>query len=186
MIHDMLHTPDTHSTTYTSETEVEKNFSAIPIIEDYATKPIEEGFDWEEIVFRVKQENEIPLRESLYLVVFRSQRRFEEEAGERYIPDEQLAELDEGVLKEAQGSSGEDPSGFLYYFSGERDEDGNNISFCLWTSAEAVQKTSLGPDHHKAKLAARDAYKAIDFSAYTVSQGADGKIVHTLVFNRQY
>jgi hypothetical protein len=185
MSHDIPHTFRAYEAISASETGVDKKFEAIPIIEDYATKPIEEGFDWEEIIFRVKQENEISLKESLYLVVFRSQRRFEEEAGERFIPDELLAELDEGVLREARGSSSEE-SGFLYYFSGKRDEDGNNISFCLWTSGEAVQKTSLGPDHHKAKLAARDAYKAIDFSAYDVSQGVDGKIVHTLVFNRQY
>lgn len=185
MHHEIIHTADTYPA---METEVKEKFEAIPLSEDYVTDPIR-GFDWEEIMFNVKQEfnanpeNEIKLslRDDLYLVVFQSQRRLQTGSGGDYVSDEELAELDEGVLEEARKSSG-----FLYYFSGERNPEGKNMSFCLWTDPEAVQNASLGPAHARAKQAARSAYTEIDFSAYQIGQGSDGKIVHTLVFRKQY
>lgn len=186
MTHEMLRTPDESRETFVPETEVQEEFEAIPQSKRYVTEPIEEAFDWEDIVLRIKLKHKIPLHQGLYLVDFQSQRKSQEEAGDNYVPDELLAALDEAVLKEARGSEGEEPTGFLYYFSGEPDENGNNRSFCIWESAEAVQKASLGPDHHQAKLTARDAYKAITFSAYNLSQGPDGKTIHNLVLRKQY
>jgi hypothetical protein len=103
---------------------------------DYATRPIQTGFDWS------------PLSgcsfDRLYLVVFRSERR----------PDadlDLLREHDDRAYEEALRSGG-----LLKYFKGHANERGECLSFCLWeTRDQALQAASAASHKSAADLTAR-------------------------------
>jgi hypothetical protein len=103
---------------------------------DYATRPIQTGFDWS------------PLSgcsfDRLYLVVFRSERR----------PDadlDLLREHDDRAYEEALRSGG-----LLKYFKGHANERGECLSFCLWgTRDQALQAASAASHKSAADITAR-------------------------------
>ncbi len=103
---------------------------------DYATRPIQTGFDWS------------PLSgcsfDRLYLVVFRSVRR----------PDADLVllrEHDDRAYEEALRSGG-----LLKYFKGHANELGECLSFCLWeTRDQALQAASAASHKSAADITAR-------------------------------
>jgi len=83
---------------------------------DYATLPIEDGFEWSSLSYC--------LFERLYLVVFRSLRRPEADL-------DLLQEHDDRAYEEALESGG-----LLRYFKGNANERGECLSFCHWETAE--------------------------------------------------
>ena len=103
---------------------------------DYATRPIQTGFDWS------------PLYgcsfDQLYLVVFRSVRR----------PDADLVllrEHDDRAYEEAVRSGG-----LLRYFKGHANEQGECLSFCLWETSERAGEAASAASHKSAaKITAR-------------------------------
>jgi heme-degrading monooxygenase HmoA len=105
-----------------------------PIVEitpDYSRAPIEAGFNWDEAFARVGDGE-------WHLVAFRS----------RHAPDADetfLTQLDE----RASAAASRHP-GFLYYFIGAPQADGQCLSFCLWRSAEAARAASADPEHRDA------------------------------------
>ena len=97
---------------------------------DYATRPIQTGFDWS------------PLYgcsfDRLYLVAFRSVRR----------PDADVAllrEHDDRAYEEALRSGG-----LLRYFKGHANEQGACLSFCLWESGEQAREAASAASHRSA------------------------------------
>ena len=97
---------------------------------DYATLPIEDGFDWSPLSGCVFDE--------LYLVVFRSVRR----------PDADLIllrEHDDRAYEEALRSGG-----LLRYFRGHANDRGECLSFCLWETREKAREAASAASHRSA------------------------------------
>jgi hypothetical protein len=101
-----------------------------PKHQDYATQPIQAGFDWS------------PLSDydfdRLYLVVFRSVRR----------PDADLdlmREHDDRAYEEALRSGG-----LLRYFKGHANERGECLSFCLWETRDQALEAAGAASHKSA------------------------------------
>ena len=97
---------------------------------DYATRPIQTGFDWSALYGCSFGR--------LYLVVFRSVRR----------PDADLVllrEHDDRAYEEALRSGG-----LLRYFKGHANEQGECLSFCLWETSEQAREAASAASHESA------------------------------------
>lgn len=102
-----------------------------PIHPDYATRPIQEGFDWASTLAGCRFDR-------LYLVVFRSVR----------LPTadlEVLREYDDRAYAEALESGG-----LLRYFKGTMNERRECLSFCLWETREQAVKAAGASSHQSA------------------------------------
>lgn len=102
-----------------------------PIHPDYATRPIQEGFDWASTLAGSRFDR-------LYLVVFRSVR----------LPTadlEVLREYDDRAYAEALESGG-----LLRYFKGTMNERRECLSFCLWETREQAVKAAGASSHQSA------------------------------------
>lgn len=130
-------------------TKEQAELEITPLVYDYATRPTEESFDWPEILRQVSDRHELSYGHQMYLVVFRSQRRPDADIDE-------LLRLDDEARIEASVSPG-----YLHYFRGQADPDGNCVSFCLWESLEDARLASSLPAHQEAVTRAREFY--IDF-----------------------
>ncbi|MGH3144761.1 MAG: hypothetical protein ACRDTR_03070 [Rubrobacter sp.] len=102
-----------------------------PIHPDYATRPIQEGFDWSSSLAGCNFD-------VLYLVVFRSVRRPTADL-------DLLREHDDRAYAEALGSGG-----LLRYFKGHANELGECLSFCLWESREQALEAAAASSHRSA------------------------------------
>ncbi len=98
---------------------------------DYASLPIQEGFDWGDCL------SEAPF-DQLYLVVFRSVRRATADL-------DLLKEFDDRAYEEAV-----EAGGLLRYFKGQMNERRQCLSFCLWESREQAKRAAGGASHGKA------------------------------------
>jgi hypothetical protein len=123
---------------------------------DYATRPIQTGFDWS------------PLYgcsfDRLYLVVFRSVRR----------PDADLVllrEHDDRAYEEALRSGG-----LLRYFKGHANERGECLSFCLWESRERARVAASAASHNSAANITARMYLSYMLDRYWLKQ-AGGDLV---------
>ena len=107
-----------------------------PRHQDYATLPIQTGFDWSPLSGCAFDE--------LYLVVFRSVRRPEADL-------DLLLEHDQRAYAEALESGG-----LLRYFKGEANERRECMSFCLWETSERAGEAASAASHKSAaKITAR-------------------------------
>ena len=97
---------------------------------DYATLPIEDGFDWS-FLTRCYFDR-------LYLVVFRSVWQPEADL-------DLLREHDDRAFEEALGSGG-----LLRYFKGHSNERGECLSFCLWETREQARQAADAATHRSA------------------------------------
>src|SRR5215203_4920997 len=97
---------------------------------DYATRPIQTGFDWSAIYGCSF--------DRLYLVVFRSVRQ----------PDADLVllrEHDDRAYEEALRAGG-----LLRYFKGQANDRGECLSFCLWETREQAMEAARATSHRSA------------------------------------
>jgi hypothetical protein len=104
-----------------------------PIYPDYATRLIQDGFNWSFALAGCAFER-------LYLVVFRSVRRPSADL-------ELLHEHDDRAYEKAL-----DSGGLLRYFKGEANERGECLSFCLWETREQAIEAA-GADSHRSAAA---------------------------------
>ena len=126
---------------------------------DYATTPIQDGFDWS------------PLADSsfdqLYLVVFRSARR----------PTADLTllrEHDDRAYEEALKSGG-----LLRYFKGHANELGECLSFCLWETREQARMAAGAASHKSAIDITTQMYISYVLDRYWLK-----KVEEKLIFER--
>jgi hypothetical protein len=101
-----------------------------PRHQDYATLPIQTGFDWSPLSGCAFDE--------LYLVVFRSVRR----------PDADpvlLREHDDRAYEAALRSGG-----LLKYFKGHANDRNECLSFCLWETREQAREAAGAASHRSA------------------------------------
>jgi hypothetical protein len=119
-----------------------------PIVENYAVAPIQEAFDWQGILQTITGLRNLAPGYPFYLVDF---------------PSKRLPGIDETALHEYDDLSHlealQSPA-LIYYFMGEKDEEGNCRSFCLWMDSEEAWRVSHGPKHTAAVNAADDMYES--------------------------
>ena len=126
---------------------------------DYATLPIEDGFEWSSLSYC--------LFERLYLVVFRSLRRPEADL-------DLLQEHDDRAYEEALESGG-----LLRYFKGNANERGECLSFCLWETAEQARKAASAASHRSATGITAQTYLTYLLERYWLKKEAE-----QLIFER--
>ena len=102
-----------------------------PLHPDYATRPIQEGFDWSSSLA------DCPF-DQLYLVVVPLRRRQEADLV-------MLREHDDRAYEEALTSGG-----LLRYFKGHANERGECLSFCLWETREQARRAADAASHRSA------------------------------------
>lgn len=124
-----------------------------PTTPDYASTPIEQAFDWYEIIGSARKTRKLDGL-PLYLVAFRSTLK---------------PGADTTVLTEhdhhAHEAAMESPA-LIHYFAGEPDESGQALSFCLWEDAESAKAISRDQRH-------MDATKMVSsYSSYSVERYA--------------
>jgi hypothetical protein len=105
---------------------------------DYATLPIEDGFDWSSL--------SCCLFDRLYLVVFRSLWQPEADL-------DLLREEDDRAFEEALGFGG-----LLRYFKGHANERGECLSFCLWETREQARRAADAASHRSAASVSAQMY----------------------------
>jgi len=118
-----------------------------PIHPDYATLPIQEGFNWSSSLGDVGFER-------LYLVVFRSVLRATADL-------ELLYEHDELAHAEAI-----EAGGLLFYFRGVINERRESLSFCLWEDGEQARRASGGSSHQAAMGIVIEMYESYILERY--------------------
>ena len=106
----------------------------------YATLPVEDAFTWQACL------SDVPPGE-WYMVAFRSVRR-------PGVDEARLTTHDDRAHAEAQGAPG-----FVHYFKGPANSDGECMSFCLWTSRADARAAAGLPAHAEAV--------ALTFESYT-------------------
>jgi hypothetical protein len=131
-----------------------------PLHPDYATRPIQEGFDWASSLA------DCPF-DQLYLVVFRSVRRQEADLV-------MLHEQDDLAYEEARESGG-----LLRYFKGHANERGECLSFCLWETREQARRAADAASHRSAA-----GVSARMYLSYSLERHWIRKLGEKLVFDR--
>src|SRR5829696_1672388 len=131
-----------------------------PIHPDYATLPIQAGFNWSSCLASFHFDR-------LYLVVFRSVRRATADL-------KLLREYDDTAYAEAL-----EAGGLLRYFRGSMNERRQCLSFCLWESREQARRASSGSLHRAATGIVAETYESYSLERYEVMKvkGAKGSLV---------
>ncbi len=124
----------------------------LPILSNYQTQPIEIGFDWKKILNSARGT-------SFYLVVFRSKARKDADT-------KLLHEYDKRALSEATKAGG-----LIYYFSGQINEKGECLSWCIWDDMLKAKTASTMPDHSKAMSIANTMYEFYNLERYAIRDG---------------
>jgi hypothetical protein len=118
-----------------------------PIYPDYATLPIQDGFNWSSSLGDAHFER-------LYVVVFRSVLRATADL-------DLLYEYDELAHTEAI-----ETGGLLFYFRGVINERRESLSFCLWENGEQARRASGSPLHRAAMGIVTEMYESYSLERY--------------------
>jgi hypothetical protein len=120
---------------------------------DYATLPIEDGFDWSSLFYCSFDQ--------LYLVVFRSLRLPEADL-------DLLHEQDDRAYEEALISGG-----LLRYFKGHANERGECLSYCLWETREQARTAADAASHRSATGVAAQMYSSYILDRYWLKKAGE-------------
>src|SRR3712207_2886827 len=130
-----------------------------PIDPDYATLPIEEGFNWSSCLDEA-------CFDRLYVVVFRSVRRTSANL-------DLLREYDDRAYADAEGAGG-----LLFYFKGLVNERRECLSFCLWESRDQAHRAASGASHREAAAITAEMYESYTIERYDlIKQGTQENLV---------
>lgn len=125
-----------------------------PIVPDYASRPIMEGFNWLDCIAAVPEGE-------WYLVVFRSVRRATADAA-------MLTEMDDRAHQEAAQSPG-----FLFYFKGTLAEQRLCLSFCLWERLYLARMAASRPLHTAATRITEEMYESYTLERHLLAKYPD-------------
>jgi hypothetical protein len=126
---------------------------------DYATRSIEDGFNWSSL--------SRCLFDRLYLVVFRSVRRPEADLDLLHYHDDR-------AFEEALKSGG-----LLHYFKGHANEQNECLSFCLWETRKQARHAADAASHRSAIEISAQMYLSYSLERYWIR-----KVGEKLVFDR--
>ena len=129
-----------------------------PLNSDYATLPIEEGFDFSTCLGGVHFDR-------LYLVVFRSVRRA--------TADPKFLKWHDDRAHEAALEAG----GLLRYFKGEVTERRECLSFCLWRTREQAVAAASNAPHQRAAQITAEVYESYTLERYDLTSDEAGSLV---------
>ncbi|KAL1958557.1 hypothetical protein VTO42DRAFT_4154 [Malbranchea cinnamomea] len=138
-----------------------------PVRNDYATAQYTESFNWPLVLAVLRDlaaaEGYRWRKRSFYVVTFRS----------TLLPttdSSYLHELDAHSLAEAIRSGG-----LLKYWFGTKDDKCRNLATCVWRSREDARRGGTGPWHRKARAAASQLYRSIEFTTleWTIGDAAE-------------
>lgn len=124
-----------------------------PAAEAFARLPIGAAFDWSAITTS-RDEGE------WYVVAFRSTRR---------------AGADEALLMALDTAAHEEASqapGFVHYFKGPTNAQGECLSFCVWEGRPAAREAAGAPAHSIAAAVVREMYEAYRLEFIRLSKRA--------------
>ena len=127
-----------------------------PMHPDYATRPIQDGFDWSSSL------SGCPF-DRLYLVVFRSLRRPTADL-------DLLRENDDRAYAEALESGG-----LLRYFKGNANERRECLSFCLWETREQAIEAAGAASHRSAAGISVGMYESYVLDRYWLKKVATAR-----------
>ncbi len=131
---------------------------------DYMNRPIQDGFNWT-ACFDGLYPGE------WYLIVFRSRHR-------QNIDIALLNEHDERALGAARASAG-----FVGYFVGTANEQGDCLSFCFWESQAQARLAAAQPAHQAAQQLAFEMYEHFQLERYRLRTAGDLE-QGTVIFER--
>jgi hypothetical protein len=120
---------------------------------DYATRSIEDGFDWSSL--------SCCHFERLYLVVFRSVWQPEADL-------DLLREHDDRAYEEALVSGG-----LLRYYKGQVNERGECLSFCLWETREQARQAADAASHRSAAGVSAQMYLSYSLVRYWIRKAGE-------------
>jgi len=123
---------------------------------DYATLPIQDGFDWSSSLSGCRFDQ-------LYLVVFRSVRR---PTADLHL----LREYDDRAYADAL-----DSGGLLRYFKGHANEWGECLSFCLWEEREQAREAAGAASHQSAAGLTAQMYESYVLDRYWLKKVVTGQ-----------
>jgi hypothetical protein len=126
---------------------------------DYATRSIEDGFNWSSL--------SRCLFDRLYLVVFRSVRRPEADLDLLHYHDDR-------AFEEALKSGG-----LLRYFKGHANEQDECLSFCLWETRKQARHAADATSHRSATEISAQMYLSYSLERFWIR-----KVGEKLVFDR--
>ncbi|KAL4766149.1 uncharacterized protein BDW70DRAFT_125459 [Aspergillus foveolatus] len=136
-----------------------------PVCPDYATAPYTESFNWDSVFLTLNslaaKEGYSLLRQSFYVVVFRSVLQADADGDRLHL-------LDERSHAEAVSSGG-----LLKYWFGVKNGRRENLATCLWRSREDARAGGTGPWHAQARAAAREMYAKIEFTTLELVVGEE-------------
>jgi hypothetical protein len=115
--------------------------SLTPAVPDYASLPVAEAFTWSRCAAKLDPGE-------WYLVAFRSVIR---DGADTAL----LWEHDRRAHREARRRPG-----FVHYFHGYPNEQGECLSFCLWESRELAREAASGPAHLQAVGLVHEMYES--------------------------
>lgn len=129
-----------------------------PLSDDYASRPIEEAFDW-------AAAGEALGSGEWYMVAFRSVRRADADAATLTLHDD---------LAHAEASAA---PGYVHYFKGPLASDGTCLSFCIWTDRTAARTAAGRPDHARAAVLVGDMYETYTLEFLRLRRDVGGPLM---------
>jgi hypothetical protein len=147
------------------ERERKKNsLQVAPARPDYRTSPVTEAFPWVVTIDRAIKRFGLHPFAPIFLVVFTS--KLKGDANPDYV--RRLRELDEAAFKAAS-----DADGFIDYYAGTVNEDGEARSYCLWQTRGAAQIVSHDKSHVVAQFMVHN-YETYDAGRFLLYRAAEG------------
>jgi hypothetical protein len=140
------------------------SLQAVPARPDYRTGPVAEAFPWVVTMDRAIEAFGLQPFAPIFLVVFTSKLKGDAD------PDDvaRLLELDEVAFESAS-----DADGFIDYYAGTVNEDGEARSYCLWRTRGAAQIVSNDKNHVAAQFMAHN-YETFDAGRFLLHRTAEG------------
>jgi hypothetical protein len=126
-----------------------------PVSDRYAALSVADAFTWDACLRDVSPGE-------WYMVAFRSIRRADAD-------EARLTMYDDWAHTEAMGAPG-----FVHYFKGPVNAQGQCMSFCLWTSRQAARAAAGQPSHVEAAALTFESYAAFSLEFHRVRRLADG------------
>lgn len=143
--------------------------------DNYASIPLSEAFDWNDIHQKVTAEYGISVDQSLFVFAFYSTPN----------PEADRTDLDFADRMAFLEARREKPDDFLYYYRGVPDDNGKVMSFCVWTSPEHASSVTHGPWHREAAKLAKPSYLEAHVQGHYLlptEQGSDREAELTFLF----
>jgi hypothetical protein len=145
--------------------ERKKNsLQAVPARPDYRIGPVTEAFPWVVTIDRAIEGFGLYPSAPIFLVVFTSKLRGDANADDV----RRLRELDDAAFKAAS-----DADGFIDYYPGTVNEDGEARSYCLWQTQGAGRIVSDDKSHMAAQFMIHN-YETYDAGRFLLRRAAKG------------